>query len=173
MINIGANGNAWFVTKVKKVNSANDEMSSLATINSKKEAIINTKDFSKIGDDISEVYALDSTSSVRMLSYDVNRIVYESNANIEAPIVFSEIYYPEGWNCYIDGEKTDHIFRANYILRGALVPAGKHLIEWKFEPDSFTSSSTTSMIGSIFLFVFVLGSFGFYLFGKWKTSRKD
>ena len=171
--NIGANGNAWFVTKVKKVNSANDEMSSLATIKSKKEAIINTKDFSKIGDDISEVYALDSTSSVRMLSYDVNRIVYESNSNIEAPIVFSEIYYPEGWNCYVDGEKTDHIFRANYILRGALVPAGKHLIEWKFEPDSFTSSSTTSMIGSIFLFVFVLGSFGFYLFGKWKTSRKD
>jgi uncharacterized membrane protein YfhO len=171
--NKGANGNAWFVGKITKVNNANDEMTILGKLNSKKEAVLNTKDFADIGNALSTNYAVDSTSTIQMTSYDVNAISYESNSKVEAPAIFSEIYYPEGWNCYIDGEKTDKIFRANYILRGALIPAGKHKIEWKFEPESFTSSSKTSMIGSGLLFAFVFGSLGFLLFGSLKSTGKE
>ena len=171
--NKGANGNAWFVGKIKKVNNANDEMTILGKLNSKKEAVMNTKDFVDLGNTLSTNYAVDSTSTIQMTSYDVNSISYQSNSKVEAPAIFSEIYYPEGWNCYIDGEKTDKIFRANYILRGALIPAGKHKIEWKFEPESFSSSSTTSMVGSGLLFAFVLGSLGFLLFGSIKSTSKE
>jgi uncharacterized membrane protein YfhO len=77
--------------------------------------------------------------------------------------VFSEIWYPEGWNCYIDGKKTDKVFRANYILRGALIPAGKHKIDWKFEPQTYYTSNTYSMIGSIGLVLSCLLIFGMNL----------
>lgn len=171
--NKGANGNAWFVGQIKKVDNANDEMNILGKLNSKKEAVLNIKDFADLGNVLSTTYAVDSSCTVHMTSYDVNSISYQSNSKVEAPAIFSEIYYPEGWNCYIDGEKTDKIFRANYILRGALIPAGKHKIEWKFEPESFSSSSTTSMVGSGLLFAFVFGSFGFLLFGSMKSKGKE
>ena len=171
--NNGANGNAWFVSSIKKVANANNEMLALGKINSKKEAVINTKDFPEIAGSLSNTYAVDSTASIRMLNYDVNKVSYESSSKISAPVIFSEIYYPEGWNCYIDGKKTNNIFRANYVLRAALIPAGKHKIEWKFEPESFYSSSSKSMIGSALLFTFVIGSFGFIAFGALKKARKD
>jgi len=169
--NKGANGNAWFVGKLNNVNNANDEMTILGKINSKKEAVVNTKDFADLGKSLPSNFAVDSSCTVQMTTYDVNSITYQSNSKVEAPVIFSEIYYPEGWNCYIDGEKTDKIFRANYILRGALIPAGKHKIEWKFEPESFSSASKVSKVGSVLLLISVLGSFMWIGFFSFKSKR--
>ena len=169
--NKGANGNAWFVGKLNNVNNANDEMTILGKINSKKEAVVNTKDFADLGKSLPSNFAVDSSCTVQMTTYDVNSITYQSNSKVEAPVIFSEIYYPEGWNCYIDGEKTDKIFRANYILRGALIPAGKHKIEWKFEPESFSSASKASKVGSVLLLISVLGSFMWIGFFSFKSKR--
>jgi hypothetical protein len=155
--NKGANGNAWFVSSIKTVSNANDEMTSLGKLNSKKEALLNSKDFPQMVNSIKKSYTLDSTDQISMTKYDVNRIEYSSSSKNELPAIFSEIWYPEGWNCYIDGKKTDKLFRANYILRGAIIPAGKHKIEWKFEPQSYITGSKVSLAGSILLLVFTMG----------------
>jgi uncharacterized membrane protein YfhO len=153
--NTNTNGAAWFVGKVKKVNSSNDEMKALEGLNSKNEAIFNAKDFPTIS--VKSAYAKDSNSTIQLTSYGSNNLKYSSNSKTELPAIFSEVYYSEGWNCYVDGIKTDKIFRANYILRGAIIPPGKHAIEWKFEPESFNTGSTYSLIGSIMLLLIFTG----------------
>lgn len=152
--NINANGEAWFVETMKIVNSSNDEMKSLKGLNSKNEAIFNKKDFLNIS--VKKEYSKDSNAMIRLTTYGTNNLKYSSNSKTELPAIFSEIYYPEGWNCYVDGKQIE-TFRANYILRGAIIPAGKHVIEWKFEPSSFNSGATYSLIGSILLLLLFTG----------------
>ncbi|NBW29881.1 MAG: hypothetical protein EBR35_01275 [Flavobacteriales bacterium] len=145
--NPNANGAAWFVSAVKQVNNSNEEMKALGKNNLSNTAIVN-KEFSKY---LAPLNKFDSTATISLSKYGVNELAYTSNSTIPMNAVFSEIYYSDGWNCYIDGKKTDKIFRANYILRGAMIPAGKHSITWKFEPVSFKKASGYSMIGSLLL----------------------
>ena len=122
-------------------------MEALGKNNLSNTAIVN-KEFSK---DLAPLNKIDSTATISLSKYAVNELAYTSNSTFPMNAVFSEIYYSDGWNCYIDGKKTDKIFRANYILRGAMIPAGKHSITWKFEPVSFKKASGYSMIGSLLL----------------------
>ena len=158
--NTNTNGAAWFVGTVKLVNSSNDEMKALDGLNSKNESIFNTKDFPSIS--MKKAYTKDSTATIKLTSYGTNILKYTSNSKTELPAIFSEVYYPEGWNCYVDGKQVE-IFRANYILRGAIIPAGKHAIEWKFEPESYTKGSTYASIFSILTLLLFLGVIGFEL----------
>jgi len=82
--------------------------------------------------------------------------------------VFSEIYYPHGWNVYLDGNKVDYI-KANYLLRALYVPAGKHKIEMKFEPAVIEKGKLFSMISfGLFILLSLIG--GYFLV---KNSRKS
>ena len=90
--------------------------------------------------------------------------------NYASPVIFSEIYYPEGWNCYVDGKQVD-VFRANYVLRGVMVPAGKHKIEWRFEPTSMETGSLVSGIGSVLLLFSCLAVF--FVEMKYKLKSSD
>ena len=158
MKNNAANGNAWFAEKVIAVTSANDEMSKIEGMNVKKEAIVNTKDFAKV----KSPSGLDSTSKISLTKYNTRILTYQSQSNVEAPAIFSEIWYPEGWNCYVDNKLVDQ-FRANYILRGAVIPAGKHTIEWRFEPKTYYTSNTYSLLGSISVILSCIVIFGMSL----------
>jgi uncharacterized membrane protein YfhO len=153
--NVNANGAAWFVGKMKIVNSSNEEMKSLEGLNSKDEAIFNKKDFAMIA--MKSSYSKDSTATIKLTSYGTNVLKYSSNSKTELPAIFSEVYYPEGWNCYVDGKLIES-FRANYILRGAIIPAGKHNIEWKFEPVSYIKGSRYASIFSILNLLLFLGT---------------
>lgn len=153
--NVNANGAAWFVGKMKIVNSSNEEMKSLEGLNSKEEAIFNKKEFPSIA--LKSRYSKDSTATVKLTNYGTNVLKYSSNSTTELPAIFSEVYYPEGWNCYVDGEQIE-TFRANYILRGAMIPAGKHNIEWKFEPASYLKGSRYASIFSILNLLLFLGA---------------
>jgi hypothetical protein len=167
-VNANANGNAWFVSSVNKVNNADQEMAALAKLDTKNALVVDQKTFSSIAGVLKASYAKDSTASVRLLDYKTNLLKYESNSKVGAPVVFSEIYYPEGWNCYIDGNKTEY-FRANYILRSVMVPAGKHAIEWRFEPETYAKGSVFSAIGSFSL----IAALGIIFFMTFKNAKKE
>jgi hypothetical protein len=151
--NPNANGAAWFVSAVKQVENSNEEMEALGKNDLSNTAVVN-KEFSK---DLAPLNKFDSTATISLSKYGVNELAYTSNSTIPMNAVFSEIYYSDGWNCYIDGKKTEKIFRANYILRGAMIPTGKHKIVWKFEPISFKKASGFSMIGSLLLLFGFIG----------------
>lgn len=141
-LNDKANGNAWFITNAKFVNSADEEMKALNKFNSKDEVIINTKEF-KVSTKTS--YMRDSLAKIKLITYKPNYIKYISeNSNIGLA-VFSEIYYPKGWIATIDGKEVP-IFRTNYTLRGLEIPAGKHNIEFRFEPQVVKTGSNIVLI---------------------------
>lgn len=151
-------GNAWFVKEVKTVNSADEEITSIKGLNPKTTAIV-SNEFASI---VKNPAGIDSTASVTLDSYATKKLSYTTKSSVEGPVIFSEIYYPAGWTVTIDGQPAEP-FRANYVLRGVMVPAGEHKVEWTFAPASFEKGSTYSLIGSILLLLVVLGSFAFEL----------
>ena len=162
-----AMGNAWFVSQVKTTNNSDEEMVALGEIDPKVEATTQASFGTQFH---AAQSAVDSTASVRMLAYETKVLRYEvNNTSAEAqPVVFSEIYYPEGWICRIDGNEVDAA-RVNYVLRGAMVPAGTHTVEWSFEPKVWEKGTTISYAGSALLFA-LLGLAGFMVYREEKKA---
>jgi hypothetical protein len=149
-LNDKANGNAWFVTDVKFVTLADAEMKALDKFDSKNEVIINDKEFSVA---TQTLYQRDSLAQIKLMEYKPNYIKYTAENTNKGLAVFSEIYYPKGWIATIDGKEAP-IFRTNYTLRGLEIPAGKHTIEFKFEPQVIKTGGTIvllSGLGMLFL----------------------
>ncbi len=161
-----ANGNAWFISELKKANSADEEIQLLQGLPSKREAIVNTSDFPNIN---RFAFRTDSTTTIALTDYKPNHLTYTSNNGYAGVAVFSEMYYADGWNAYIDGMLQDH-FRVNYVLRALRVPEGKHTIEFKFEPEVVKTGSKITLASSIILGLVVLGGIGFTF---WKSRREE
>jgi hypothetical protein len=154
--NPAVNGNAWFVSQVKLVNSADEEMKALDSLDSKNVAVVNSKDFELKN----TAFAKDSSATITLENYKPNYLKYVSNNSNEGLAVFSEMYYGKGWNAYIDGKSADHI-RVDYVLRALNVPAGKHTIEFKFEPQVIKTGSTITLISSIGMLLLLAGGIYF------------
>lgn len=167
-INPDANGNAWFVENVKVVNSANEEMQALDSLNTKTSAVI---DKSKLSENIKFNFQKDSTATIQLTKYDVTELTYQSKTNKEQFAVFSEIYYKNGWNAYINDTLTPH-FRVNYVLRGMKIPAGNHTITFKFEPKVIQTGGTISLVSYTILILVSLGWL-FYDDKKKKNAISD
>jgi len=151
--NPNANGNAWFIHKLVKVTNANEEITALKTLDVKNEAVVNTTTFTNFN---TFGFEKDSLATITLKSYEPNHLTYTSiNAN-ESVAAFSEIYYKNGWNAYIDGELTDH-FKVNYVLRALNIPAGTHTIDFKFEPKVVQTGSQISFAACILLGLIILG----------------
>ena len=133
-------GNAWFVDEVQYVNNANEEIEAIHGIDPLHQIVVD-KRFESI---VQASSASDSTCSITLTAYEPNDLKYEVNSSKGGTVVFSEIYYP-GWQAYIDGEKVEH-GRANYILRAMNVPAGQHVVEFKFDPDTLHATETIAYI---------------------------
>ena len=126
-------GNAWFVNDVKYVANANEEIAALGVIDPATTAVVDNR-FKE------QVKAISSEGIITLKEYDANRLVYECESKEGGTVVFAENYYP-GWRSYIDGEEVEH-GRANYILRAMNVPAGKHIVEFYFDPQSLHITET-------------------------------
>lgn len=133
VLNPYASGNAWFVDKVQYVDNANQEIEALNNILPTETAVVDAR-FKDTLKGVTEGYK-DSLSSITLEEYEPNRLVYKTNNAKDGVAVFSEIYYPDGWQVTIDGKPAE-IARANYILRTVYVPAGEHTIEMRFDPKS-------------------------------------
>src|SRR5699024_9720380 len=125
-------GNAWFVDKIQYVNNANEEIDALNDLLPTETAVVDIRFKDKLKG-VVEGYK-DSLSTIRLISYEPNRLVYKTSSSKDGVAVFSEIYYP-GWQATIDGQPVE-IARADYILRIMNVPAGEHTIEMWFDPQS-------------------------------------
>ena len=149
-----ANGNAWFVEKVRFVSHANEEIQALDSLDTKCEAVVNRNDISGI--ELPESFQRDSTAYISLLSYRPNRLKYASSNKFDGLVVFSDMYYPRGWKVTIDGKEARH-FRVDYALRAMEIPAGNHTIEFRFQPEVVQTGSTLSLAGSLLLGVLFLG----------------
>lgn len=162
-INPHAMGNAWFVTDVKAVSSADEEFKMLDDFDEKNTAIADTSYVTNTS--ISKSYIKNKTASILMTSYKPNKITYALN-NIDSGehfVVFSEVYYPLGWKAYVDGVETE-ISRVNYFLRGVKVPKDSSNIELVYELKSFNTLSTIALASSSLIILLVIGCFYLSLF---------
>jgi len=151
-LNARALGNAWFVNRDSLVDNADQELAALTGFNPSSVAIVD-KSFSE--DLKSWVPAKDTLDYIRLTAYQPNDLKYKYKSKNSGLAVFSEIYYPKGWNAYVDGMLTPH-FRANYVLRAMVLPAGEHAVEFKFEPRAYYLGEKVSLISSIVLILLVI-----------------
>ncbi len=160
MKNDNVYGNAWFVSNIKVLDSADEELKALDSLH-QNIAIINQKEFSLENPQVSR----DSLSSISLVEYKPNYLKYKSTNSNDGLAVFSEIYYPKGWIATIDGKEVK-ILRANYTLRALEIPKGNHTIEFKFEPEVVKKGSTIALISSIGMLLMI--GIGIYLNTKKK-----
>lgn len=166
--NADALGNAWFVENYRIVPNADAEIAALSDFNPTNEAIVDER-FEQFvaGKD----FSADSSSFIKLDDYKPNHLTYSANCNNEKFAVFSEIYYPKGWNAYIDGELTDY-FRVNYVLRALIIPEGEHMVEFKFEPRSYYWGNKISMVSSLILISFLIFAFGKEILVYYKKNKE-
>ncbi|WP_028375154.1 YfhO family protein [Leeuwenhoekiella sp. MAR_2009_132] len=153
-INPNANGNVWFVQNVKLVPNADAEILALDNLNTLQTAVVNERYKNELG---SLIFPEDSLASVKLIEHQPNYLKYKATTGAERLAVFSEVYYPNGWNAYIDGNQVDYI-KADYILRALMVPEGTHTIEFRFEPEVIETGSKISLASNIIVILILLGS---------------
>ncbi len=147
--NPAAMGSVWFVNSFQIVPDANAEIKALDSFDPKQVAFIDKRFEDQLkGLQIQS----DSAASIRLTKYAPDNLSYESNANTEQLAVFSEIYYNGNtdWKAFVDGKPAPHL-RANYVLRAMRIPAGKHTIEFRFEPPSYYTGEMIALVSSILM----------------------
>jgi len=152
-INPTALGNAWFVDTLKIVNNADEEIYALNEFNPTTTAIVD-KRFSNF----IENYTPDPNDSdqIQLVNYKANELIYRYNLSDQRLAVFSDIYYPKGWNAYIDGEPAKH-FRVNYVLRAMMLPEGNREVIFRFEPKMFPTGRTVDLASSLLIILLFCG----------------
>ena len=149
-LNEHANGSAWFVSSVKEVNSPLEAIQTIGTVDLKQTAVLNTSEF--------QTAQAGGNGDILLSEKTPNRLVYNiNNSGQSGLVVFSEIFYPDGWKAYLDGTEVD-ILRANYLLRALEIPTGDHEIVFEYAPASYAKMSVIMMIcSSLILLLFVAG----------------
>jgi uncharacterized membrane protein YfhO len=103
-------------------------------------------------------YPVVTGDKIELVSCQPNELIYRYSASSEKLTVFSEIYYPAGWKCFVDGLEAKY-FRANYVLRAMIVPGGSHEIKFTFEPASYITGNQVSLASSVILILLLAGYF--------------
>lgn len=159
--NSEAHGNAWFIKNILFVKTPDEEILSLDSLDVKNNVVINKDEFGQFfKTESASAYRLDSIANVKLVAYQPNYLKYKTNNLNDGFLVFSENYYAQGWNAYLDGKMVPHL-RVNYILRGLQIPSGNHVIEFKFEPQVIETGSTITMLSSVTLLLLLISGLFF------------
>ena len=145
------NGNAWFVDEIKTFETADQEILALDKVDTKITATANVSALK------SKRFVNDSSAYIKLVDYKLNHLVYQTKNSEEGFAVFSEVYYKNGWEVTIDGEKVEH-FNVNYVLRGLQLPKGSHRVEFKFNPTVVTIGSQIALGSTVLLLVLIFGT---------------
>jgi hypothetical protein len=161
--NDSAYGNCWFAKTVVFVKNADEEMASLSKGNLKDTVFVQEQFKSSV----TVPQQADAAATIQLVKNDNDVVTYTSSAATNQFAVFSEIYYKAGWKAFIDGKETP-IAKVNYVLRGLSVPAGKHSIEFKFEPQGYLTGRMLTKNSTFVLILLLLAG----IFFTWKQSRQ-
>ncbi len=165
--NPDAIGNAWFVNNVQFVPTPDDESAALNTLDLSKTAVADEQ-FRAV---LTCTPQPNESDEIIMTAYKPNALTYYANVAADRVAVFSEIYYPEGWHLYIDGQEQE-IGRVNYILRAAVIPAGEHTIKMEFVPKVI-SLDKWSLIFSILLLLLSAGALAFPYWKRYLPTKTE
>jgi hypothetical protein len=164
-LNPGAFGNAWLVKGIKYVENANEEMSALDSTNLRDTAVVEKK----YQPQIKQAPVPDSSASIKLKQNLNDKIDYTFHSKTPQFAVLSEVYYPLGWNAFIDGQKVDYV-KTDYVLRGMFVPAGDHEIEFRFEPKSYTTGRMITIIANTVVYLAIIMAIILYVRKKRKPD---
>lgn len=148
-VNEDANGNAWFVENIYKVDSQNEAILSLDSLNLNK-SVVSTKIKS-------QKFKILDNSTINLVEFKSNYLKYTASNNEDGYAVFSEIFYPYGWKVYVNGTETN-FDNVNVALRGLYLNKGNNTIECYFSPDVVNKSSYVSLGSSLLLFLLMMAS---------------
>lgn len=166
--NPNVNGAAWFVKTVQLVNNADEEMAAMKTLNAQDSAVVDRQFTAQLG---GLPTTMDHTgSTIQLTNYRPDKLIYQVNAVRDGLAVFSEIYYrgQEDWQAFIDGKPAPHL-RANYVLRAMRIPAGKHTVEFRFDPPLARTGDTIDLICNVLLIALI----GFVIFHEGRRRRSE
>lgn len=147
LLNPKALGNAWFVKEIRYVENADQEIRGLDEFDPAQTILVDQSFKDRVKPFSPDP---DTAATIALTHYQPNKLEYASQSKTDQLAVFSEIYYPMGWNAYVDGAKIPY-FRANYVLRAMVIPAGSHTVEFRFEPRSYHLGETISLVFSLIL----------------------
>ncbi|MCF8380978.1 MAG: YfhO family protein [Bacteroidales bacterium] len=146
-------GNAWFVSNYELVRDADEEIQIIGQLNPSNTVSIDNRFENYVE---GQKLISDPNSSIELVDYAPNKLVYDYSTTSHQIAVFSDIYYPKGWVASINGEEVPY-FRVNYILRGIIVPPGSGSIVFEFKPNSYFIGSKISTAASVIVILLILG----------------
>lgn len=165
--NPDALGNAWFVDSLTYVNNADQEMAFMDNFNPAHSAVADAKFKQQLG----EAKAVQPGDTIYETSYAPNHLTYKSHSANGGLAVFSEIYFPWGWNVTIDGKPME-MGRVNYVLRALQLPAGDHEIDFKYAPVEVSKTQTWAKVAVIVIYLLLLLALNYAIFGD-KFRKKE
>ena len=147
--NPNALGNAWFVDGAVVVENDNQELLSLSELDLSKKLVTQNKSL------IAREFKLRESNTITLSSRKANELIYKSSTESSQLAVFSEAFYKNGWQAYVDGIKVDH-FRVNYLLRGLILPEGDHEVKFNFKPKVVYAGSYISIVAYLILLILMI-----------------
>ena len=148
-----AMGNAWMVDEVRYVDGADAEMAALETISPRTTAVADSRFKEILGTSAPK----SAGDTIYETSYAPNKLTYTAQTAKGGVAVLSEIYFPWGWHATIDGQKAE-IGRVNYMLRAVKLPAGKHTLELRYEPQSLKTTTTLATVATVLIYLLTIGA---------------
>ena len=173
LVNEGAFGAAWFVDSVVEAATPDEEIALLGKVDLRRTAVVDPSLALRMTEGALRACHSEEQSdeeSIGLTSYAPNELHYQYSAASDRLAVFSEIYYPDGWHATVDGQPVD-LVRADWTLRAALLPAGKHEVVMTFLPSSYSIGATVSAFASIGLLLLLLLAVGKSFIRKSLTSK--
>ena len=184
VVNPYAYGNAWFVSDFVSAATPDEEIALLEYTDLRTTAVVG-KDFQDAVKSMQTEKSTFDMARISLTDYAPNELRYSFRTGSDRAAIFSEIYYPKGWKAWIEpagayGEvrgghyqptaegRPIELFRADWMLRGAIIPQGEGQLIMRFEPDSYQLGENISRASSILLILLLLGSAA----GMILTSRR-
>ena len=184
VVNPYAYGNCWFVSDCVPAATPDEEIAFLENTDLRNTAVIGDdfewaqgffadaqNDAMNCNSELSE----ESSDRIELTHYSPKELRYAFSTDTERAAIFSEIYYPKGWKAWIEPagayvEVRDghyhptaeaceiELFRADWMLRGAIIPEGEGQLIMRFEPESYQLGENISRASSIVLILLLIGS---------------